>query len=79
MKENKSYKSKLITIGAEFELILDKFLILIKEDENMLDTIPENQRKKLEKRGFFSHAVKYLITQYVDSIWDEYYKQRKEK
>ena len=68
-------KRKAISFDKDFEEVLDKFERLTKKDVEIKETIPEKQKKKIEKCGLFSHSVKYLIKQYVELNWDGYCKK----
>ncbi len=76
MEKIKFTKRKALSFDKDFEVILDKFFRMAKDDKNIKETIPQNQKKKIEKTGIFSHAVKYLIKQYVDLNWGVYCKKK---
>jgi len=55
-----------------FKETLRRFMLIIEIDKEMDDSIPENQRKKIEASGKFSHATKQLIKKYVSLNWEAY-------
>lgn len=72
----KDVQNKIIRLDIDFIPILDKFIILANEDKRIIESIPDKQRKLVEKCGIFSHAVRFLITSYVTSAWPIYAQRR---
>jgi hypothetical protein len=63
-KTNTQYR-QIIYFGEDFQPILTQFKKFIKRDKNFISLVPPKQKNLLQKRGYFSFAVKKLIEDYV--------------
>lgn len=68
--ENKSVKEKHLRFGEDFEPELDKFEKFVKGDKEIINSIPEKDKKRTLKLGLFNHAIKFLIKKYNQFMSD---------
>jgi len=73
----KKYFQRGFRYTEEDEELLERFGELVKNDKEIVNSIKEEQRKKVLKNGLFSHAVKELIRDYVNVNWGIYSRKLK--
>lgn len=67
---------KSMYFGPNFKETFERFNWIIEEDEDILESIPKSEELKVKKSGIFSHAVKYLVSKYVEANWQQFLKYK---